>query len=177
MMLDDKDTAIATTPQQSQFLCAGIYESSLNFSPSPDLDFLSNGLVKIPSATPFVHLFGIGTDFWAHIFRESDDGIIDLRGSNLGHLVHESDEEIDVTQPIEAMKASLRRSAHGVDLHIEAVVGPLSVKVYGSKPPPEEQPDTSHISAARTLAIDAFVPMALLAARRLPGRTSRHAVS
>ena len=59
---------------------------------------------------PFVYFAGMGLGAIREVLSENDEGLIELRAQSLGTVTHESGDDKTISQPIEAIRASVQRS-------------------------------------------------------------------
>jgi hypothetical protein len=166
MMLDGKDPIErATEGKHCSHLSADLHEATITLSPSPALQQLSNGLFQTPIFGPFVYFAGMGLGAIREVLSESGKGLIELRAQSLGTLTHESGDDKTVSQPIEAVQASVQRSGEGIRLHINGTLGPLRVEIYGESV--AEELHLKGVEAAESFDVDVFIPAALVIVRGL----------
>jgi hypothetical protein len=166
MMLDGKDPIErATEGKHCSHLSADLHEATITLSPSPAPQQLSNGLFQTPIFGPFVYFAGMGLGAIRELLSESGEGFMELRARSLGTLIHESGDDRTVSQPVETVQASVRRSGEGIRLHINGTLGPLRVEMYGESVAEELQ--LKGVEAAESFEIDAFIPAALAIVRVL----------
>jgi hypothetical protein len=166
MTLDGKDPIQrGAYGKHCSHLSADLHEATMTLSPSSTPRQLSSGLFQTPMFGPFLYVAGMGLRAIAEVLSENDEGSIELRARSLGALTHESDDERTVSQPIEAVRASVQRSTEGIHLHINGSLGPLRVKIYGE--PVAEEPNTKSVEAAETFDIKVLIPTALVMVRGL----------
>lgn len=166
MKLDGKDPIQrGEYGKHCSHLSADLHEATITLSPSSTPQQLSSGLFQTPMFGPFLYLAGMGLHAIAEVLSENDEGSIELRARSLGTLTHESDDDKTVSQPIEAVRASVQRSTEGIHLHINGSLGPLTVKIYGE--PVAQEPNAKSVEVAETFDIEVLIPTALVMVRGL----------
>ncbi len=166
MVLDGKDPIERVADgKHCSHLSADLHEATITLSPSLPPQQLSNGLFQTPMFAPFVYFAGMGLGAIREVLSENSEGLIELKAQSLGTLTHESGDEKTVSQPIQAVRASVQRSGGGIRLHINGTLGPLRLEIYGESVADELR--TKGVEAAESFDIDVFIPAALAIARGL----------
>jgi len=117
------------------------------------------------SCGPFFTIAGLGSAAIQQLLSATDEGSIKLSGTNLGTVTLESDDEREITQPIESVSASIKRSESGIHLSIRGAVGAARVDVFGIKAVAAAEPDAADIVPIGTFEIEMLIPAALLIVR------------
>jgi hypothetical protein len=166
MMLDGKDPIERVADgKHCSHLSADLHEATMTLSPSPAPQQLLNGLFQTPMFGPFVYFAGMGLGAIREVLSENGEGLVELNAQSLGTLTHESGDDKTVSQPIEAIRASVQRSSEGIRLDIKGTLGPLKVEIYGESVADELY--TKGVEAADRFDIDVLIPAALVTVRGL----------
>jgi len=142
-----------------------IEDSYIRLQPHSGLERLPTGLARSNYIGPFIAIVGLGLRAMSEVLEEADEGTLEIRSNSAGTITVESDEDRQITQPIELIRASIERGETGISLSITGAAGPLRIEIYGERVTADEEQGEAIPQPIESFAITALIPISLLRIR------------
>ena len=142
-----------------------IEDSYIRLQPHSGLERLPTGLVRSNCIGPFIAIVGLGLRAISEVLEEADEGTLEIRSNSAGTITVESDEDRQITQPIELIRASIERGETGISLSITGAAGPLRIEIYGARVTADEGQGEAIPQPIESFTITALIPISLLRIR------------
>ena len=139
--------------------------SYMRLQPYSGVERLSTGLVRSKYIGPFIDIVGLGLHAISVVLEEADEGTMEIRSNGAGTITIESGEDRQITQPIELIVASMKRSETGISLSITGAAGPLRIEIFGERVTAGEEQSEAIPQPIESFAIMALIPISLLRVR------------